>query len=290
MKYSKKEIEHLNTTPSLFDYEDFVITPTLNETHKGRDKKNNIITNDDYGFALAKTRQNLFEDKKTLDSWHPFNFIKRMDSFFNEFINPTNPEFNVGEFKDGRKESEKQEDLIRNLLISKNEDAALYGIKFKNRINEEDERSIEDIIIEDLWTPQFTEHLANIKSLCSKNKSNIGKEKIIGYALTGKKVGYTTPQITELFQYKIDNDDRKIVGGFYFYVSYKKDKKIFSTLELSYIADEDISVSPSNLLQSGMNQECVYRTSEERFEFLFDKWKTYYKKNSDGFTNMENYV
>jgi hypothetical protein len=231
-----------------------------------------------------------FDRKKILDSWHPFNFIKRMNSFFNEFINPTSPEFNVGVHKDNRKESEKQEDLIRQLLISKNEDAANYGIKFKNRLNENDERSIEDLIIEDLWTPEFTEHLANIKSLCSTNASNIGKDKILGYALTGENKSFKTWQITELFQQKINNDDRKIVGGFYFYVSYKKDKKMFSTHELSYMSEEDITVNPTNFLQSAMNHESVYRTSEERFEFFFDKWKTYYKKNRDKFKDMDKYI
>lgn len=247
------------------------------------------MTND-YGFALAKTRQSLFEDKKILDSWHPFNFIKRMDGFFNEFINPTSPEFDVGKHKDNRKESEKQEVQIRALLLSKNDDAAKYGIKFKNRLNEDDERSLEDMVIEDLWTPEYTEHLANIKSLCSTSISNIGKEKVLGYALTGKIKSFSTLQITELFQHKIDNNDRQITGGFYFYVSYKKDKKTFATHELSYLSEDDIQVNATNLLQSGMNLECVYRTSEERFEFLFDKFKTFYEKNRDKFTGMENYI
>jgi hypothetical protein len=245
----------------------------------------------DYGFGLAKQRQSLFETtNKILDSWHPFNLIKRMDLFFEEFINPESPEFIVDEFKDGRKESEMQEQLIRELLISKNEDAAKYGIKFKNRINEDDERSTEDMIIEDLWTPQFTEHLANIKSLNSKNKSNIGKDEIIGFALTGENKAYKTAQITDLFIKKIENNDRKIVGGFYFYITYKKDKKTFSTHELSYMSDKDILVNPTNFLQSAMSYESVYRTSEERFEFFFDKWKTYFLKNNNKFKGLDKYV
>lgn len=286
MKLSKKEIEHLNTLPNLFDQESFSVVSTLNEEHDVIDE--DTITNDD--FVLTETRQDLFEDKKPLDSWHPFNFIKRMNLFFNEFINPTSPEFNVGKHKDNRKESEKQEDLIRLLLISKNDDAAKYGIKFKNRLNEEDERSIEDLIIEDLWTPQFTEHLANIKSLCSTSISNIGKDSIVGYALTGEKKPFKTWQLTELFQHKIDNNDRKIVGGFYFYVSYKKDKKTFSVHELSYMSEDDITINSTNFLQSSMKEESVYRTSEERFEFFFDKFKTYYEKNRDKFKNMEKYI
>lgn len=183
-----------------------------------------------------------------------------------------------------------QETLIRQLLISRNEDAEKYGIKFKNRINEDNERSTEDIIIEDLWTPQFTEHLANIKSLNSKNKSNIGKDEIIGYALTGKNKAYKTHQITDLFISKIENNDRKIVGGFYFYITYKKDKKTFATHELSYMSENDILVNPTNFLQSAMNHESVYRTSEERFEFFFDKWKTYFLKNNNKFRGLDKYV
>jgi hypothetical protein len=227
---------------------------------------------------------------KELDVWHPFNLIKRIDDFFAEYINPYEPDFFVDDFKDGRKESEKQENPIREFLMGHNDNAANYGFMFKNRLNEDNERSTEDLIIQDLLTPQPTEHLANIKSLNSKNKSNIGKDEIIGYALTGENKAYKTAQITDLFLKKIQNNDRQITGGFYYYITYKKDKKTFSTHELSYMVEKDILVNPTNFLQSAMAHESIYRTSEERFEFFFDKWKTYFIKNNNKFRGMDKYV
>jgi len=231
-----------------------------------------------------------FEKVNELDIWHPFNLIKRIDNFFDEYINPYKPDFVVDDFKDGRKQSEKQENPIREFLMGHNDNASNYGFKFKNRINEDNERSTEDLIIEDLLTPQPTEHLANIKSLNSKNKSNIGKDEIIGYALTGENKAYKTAQITDLFLKKIENNDRQIIGGFYYYITYKKDKKTFSTHELSYMTEKDILVNPTNFLQSAMAHDSIYRTSEERFEFFFDKWKTYFIKNNNKFKGMERYI
>ncbi len=225
-----------------------------------------------------------------LPIYHPFNLIHRMDNFFDEFVNPTLPEFVIEDFKDGRKESEKQEEPIRIYLINLNDKAIKYGFKFKNRLNENDERSTEDLIIEDLWALEPTEHLCNIKSLKSTNASNIGKDEIIGYALTGINKAYRTSQITELFINKIKNDDKKIKYGFYFYISYKKDKKTFSTHELSYLSEEDVSINPTNFLQSKMTHKSVYRTSEERFEFLWENFKTYVRKNLNKFDGMNEFL
>lgn len=244
-----------------------------------------------FNHDILRNRIAAFEEPKMgLEEWHPFNLIGRMDAFFAQYINPEMPEFTVDEFVDGRKQSEMQEEGIRQLLISKNKEATEYGIKFKNRINEDDLRSTEDIIIEDLWTPQFTEHLANIKSIYSKNKSNIGKDEIIGYALTGENKAYKTSHITNLFIDKIENNDKKVVGGFYFYITYKKDLRTFTTHELSYMSEKDILVNPTNFLQSAMNHESVYRTSEERFEFFFDKWMKYYLKNNNKFKGLDKYI
>lgn len=228
--------------------------------------------------------------ESNLPIYHPFNLIKRMDDFFNEFVNPFSPEFIVEDFKDGRKESEKQEELIREFLINLNDKAFKYGFKFKNRLDVNDERSTEDLIIEDLLAIEPTEHLCNIKSLQSKNASNIGKDEIIGYALTGDNKSYKTAQITELFINKVKNDDKKVTYGFYFYISYKKDKKTFSTHELSYMSQDDIIINPTNFLQSKMAYKSTYRTSEERFDFLWENFKMYVRKNLIKFDGMNEYL
>jgi hypothetical protein len=225
-----------------------------------------------------------------LPIFHPFNLLKRMNNFFNEVVNPLSPEFIVGDFKDGRKESEKQENPIRVFLMDLNSEASKYGFKFKNRLDENNERSTEDIIIEDLLSIEHTEHLGNIKSHMSKNASNIGKDEIIGYALTGDNKSYKTAQITELFLNKIKNNDNKIIYGFYFYISYKKDKKTFSVHELSFMSQDDIIINPTNFLQSKMEYESDYRTSEERFDFLWENYKTYYRKNKIKFDGMDEYL
>jgi hypothetical protein len=221
---------------------------------------------------------------------HPFNLIKRMNDFFDEFVNPFFPEFIVKDFKDKRKESEKQEDLIRQFLFNLNDKALKYGFKFKNRLNVDDERSTEDLLIEDLLSIEPTEHFCNIKSLESKNASNIGKDQIIGYAVTGKNKPYKTEQMIELFTSKVKNNDAKVTDGFYFYISYKKDKKTFSTHELSYMSEDDIIINPTNFLQSKMAHKCVYRTSEERFNFLWENLKTYVRKNIIKFKGMEEFL
>ena len=46
IKFTKKEIDHLNSSPSLFDNEFFNITPTLNKVRKWVDKNYQIITID----------------------------------------------------------------------------------------------------------------------------------------------------------------------------------------------------------------------------------------------------
>lgn len=225
-----------------------------------------------------------------LPIYHPFNLLKRMNNFFEEIVNPFLPEFIVEDFKDGRKESEKQENPIRIYLMELNNQASKYGFKFKNRLDENNERSTEDLIIEDLLAPEYVEHLCNIKSLMSTNASNIGKDEIIGYALTGENKKYKTAQISELFDQKMINDDRKISYGFYFYISYKKDKKTFSVHELTYMSQDDIIINPTNLLQSKMKYESVYRTSEERFNFLFNNFITYVTKNVNKFEPMYKYI
>jgi hypothetical protein len=225
-----------------------------------------------------------------LPIFHPFNLLKRMNNFFNEVVNPLSPEFIVGDFKDGRKESEKQENPIRVFLMDLNSEASKYGFKFKNRLDENNERSTEDIIIEDLLSIEHTEHLGNIKSHMSKNASNIGKDGIIGYALTGDDKSYKTAQITELFLNKVKNNDNKINYGFYYYISYKKDKKTFLVHELSYMSQDDIIINPTNFLQSKMEYESVYRTSEERFYFLWENYKMYVRKNVIKFDGMDSYL
>jgi len=225
-----------------------------------------------------------------LPIFHPFNLLKRMNNAFEEIVNPLTPEFIVDDFKDGRKESEKQENLIRIYLMERNYQFLKYGIKWKNRLDENNERSTEDLIVVDLFAPEYVEHLCNIKSLMSKNASNIGKGEIIGYALTGENKKYKTLQISELLNQKMINDDRKISYGFYFYISYKKDKKTFSVHELTYMSQDDITINPTNLLQSKMKYESIYRTSEERFKFLFDIWVIYSKKNTNNFEPMYKYI
>jgi hypothetical protein len=39
-----------------------------------------------------------------------------------------------------------------------------------------------------------------------------------------------------------------------------------------------------------MKYEPIYRTNEERFEFLFDIWVIYSKKNTDNFEPMHKYI
>jgi hypothetical protein len=225
-----------------------------------------------------------------LPIFHPFNLLKRMNNAFEEIVNPLLPEFIVKDFKDGRKESEKQENPIRIYLMERNNQFLKYGFKFKNRLDENNERSTEDLIVVDLLAPEYVEHLCNIKSLMSKNPSNIGKDEIIGYALTGENKKYKTTQISKLFDQKVINDDRKISYGFYFYISYKKDKKTFSVHELTYLSQDDIIINPTNLLQSKMKYEPTYRTSEERFNFLFDNFVTYVTKNVNKFEPMYKYI
>jgi hypothetical protein len=228
--------------------------------------------------------------ENNLPLYHPFNLIKRMDDFFDEFVNPFLPEFIVEDFKDGRKESEKQEDLIREFLINLNDKAFKYGFKFKNRLNVDDERSTEDLIIEDLFAVEPTEHLANIKSLQSKNVSNIGKDQIVGQILTGVNKPYKSEQIKDLFINMMENNDKKVTSGFYFYISYKKDKKTFSTHELGYMSQDDITINPTNFLQSKMAHKCVYRTSEERFNFLWENFRIYVGKNIIKYKGMDKYL
>ena len=93
-----------------------------------------------------------------------------------------------------------------------------------------------------------------------------------------------------MFDQKVINDDRKISDGFYFYITYKKDKKTFSVHELTYMSQDDITINPTNLLQSRMKYESIYRTNEERFEFLFDIWRIFSKKITDNFEPMHKYI
>jgi hypothetical protein len=60
MRFTKKELDYLNSSPSLFDNYEFNITSNLNNEH---------------GFELAKTRQNLFAEVN-FDSEDVFNIYK----------------------------------------------------------------------------------------------------------------------------------------------------------------------------------------------------------------------
>ena len=100
-----------------------------------------------------------------LPIFHPFNFLKRMNNAFEEIVNPLKPEFPVDDFKDGRKESEKQENPIRTYVMERNNQFFKYGIEWKNRLDENNERSTEDLIVVDLFAPVYVEYLCNIKSL-----------------------------------------------------------------------------------------------------------------------------
>jgi len=56
------------------------------------------------------------------------------------------------------------------------------------------------------------------------------------------------------------------------------------------MSQDDIIINPTNFLQSKMEYESVYRTSEERFYFLWENYKMYVRKNVIKFDGMDPYL
>ena len=56
------------------------------------------------------------------------------------------------------------------------------------------------------------------------------------------------------------------------------------------MSQDDIIINPTNFLQSKMAYKSTYRTSEERFDFLWENFKMYVRKNLIKFDGMNEYL
>lgn len=217
-----------------------------------------------------------------------FDFIRRVNNFFDEELNHLQQTFDLTEEEkistDGRDESKLQENPIKEYLISKNEEARRYGIRFEDK-ETDNNRSTEDIFITDITNS--IQHWANIKSKQPTSVTNIGKSAIIGYVLSGVKKVHKNSDVTDMILKKNLDMDRKLNNDFYFYIVFNKKENAFSFYELTYIDETDITVNPSNCLQSKFVKPCTNRTDEQRYEFIYDLWKTYRDKQLEGFDGME---
>jgi hypothetical protein len=220
------------------------------------------------------------------NEFYILSFIERVNSFFRTYVNPKSPEFIIAEEEkistDKRDESKLQEAKIVQYLLTINETASQYGFNFGVKENDNN-RSFEDLWLIDLATQK--KYVTDIKSILSSSVSNYAKSEAFGYVLCGK-LKMKNKAVTKKFVEMNFNMERRLDEFYYLLLVYKKDTKDFGLYELSYMDQEDVSVNPSNCLQSTFSMPLVKRTNEERYDFIFELWKTYRDKKAEGFEGL----